>query len=162
MYNIIIRSDDPDKNENNTLTYKEVTIMFMPSLFDEFFFDAPKAPRRPEIPQIMKTDVKESENGYDLEIELPGYKKDDLQLELKDGYLNISATSKRNTDEKDNKGQYIRRERYVGTSSRSFYVGEEVTENDIKARFEDGILNVFVPKKEAQPKVPESKYIAIE
>ncbi len=136
--------------------------MFMPSLFDEFFFDTPKAARRPAIPQIMKTDVKENENGYDLEIELPGYKKEDLQLELKDGYLNISATTKTNNDEKDKKGQYIRRERYIGTSSRSFYVGEDITEEDIKAKFEDGILNVYVPKKEEQPKVPESKYIAIE
>ncbi|MCR5311185.1 MAG: Hsp20/alpha crystallin family protein [Lachnospiraceae bacterium] len=136
--------------------------MFMPSLFDEFFFDTPKAARRPAIPQIMKTDVKETENGYDLEIELPGYKKEDLQLELKDGYLNISATTKTNNDEKDKKGQYIRRERYIGTSSRSFYVGEDITEEDIKAKFEDGILNVYVPKKEEQPKVPESKYIAIE
>lgn len=136
--------------------------MFMPSLFDEFFFDAPKAARRPSIPQIMKTDVKESDTGYDLEIELPGYKKEDLQLELKDGYLNVVATAKQNNDETDKKGQYIRRERYIGTSSRSFYVGEEVTETDIKAKFEDGILKLFVPKKEAQPKVPESKYIAIE
>ena len=136
--------------------------MFMPGLFDEFFFDTPKAVRRPSIPQIMKTDVKENENGYDLEIELPGYKKEDLQLELKDGYLNISASTKTSNDEKDKKGQYIRRERYIGTSSRSFYVGEDVTEEDIKAKFEDGILNVYVPKKEAQPKVPESKYIAIE
>ena len=136
--------------------------MFMPSLFDEFFFDTPKPARRPSVPQIMKTDVKETETGYDLEIELPGYKKEDLQLELKDGYLNVVATVKQNNDNQDNKGQYIRRERYVGTSSRSFYVGDEVTENDIKAKFEDGILKLFVPKKEEQPKVPESKYIAIE
>ncbi|MCR5278118.1 MAG: Hsp20/alpha crystallin family protein, partial [Lachnospiraceae bacterium] len=133
-----------------------------PSLFDEFFFDAPKSPRRPSIPQIMKTDVKESDGGYDLEIELPGYKKEDLQLELKDGYLNVVATTKQNTDDQDKNGHYIRRERYIGTSSRSFYVGDEVTENDIKAKFEDGVLNIYVPKKEEQPKVPESKYISIE
>jgi len=136
--------------------------MFMPSLFDEFFFDTPKAARRPSIPQIMKTDVKETEDGYNLEIELPGYKKEDLQLELKDGYLNISASFKEDNDKKDKKGEYIRRERYVGTSSRSFYVGDEITEEDIKAKFENGILDVYVPKKETQPEIPESKYIAIE
>ncbi|MBO4679432.1 MAG: Hsp20/alpha crystallin family protein [Lachnospiraceae bacterium] len=139
--------------------------MLMPGLFDEFFddFARPMVARRGNtVPaQIMKTDVKELENGFDLDIELPGYKKDDLQLELKEGYLTVTASKKvENNDEK--KGHYIRRERYVGTSSRSFYVGEEVTQEDIKARFEDGVLNVFVPKKEAQPKIPESKYIAIE
>ena len=139
--------------------------MLMPSLFDEFFddFERPVSRRHPvnPLPQIMKTDVKELDNGYVLDIELPGLKKEDLQLELKEGYLTVSATSK--TENKDDeKGHYLRRERYVGTSSRSFYVGEEVTQEDIKAKFEDGILNIFVPKKEEQPKVPESKYIAIE
>ena len=139
--------------------------MFMPGLFDDFFddFARPVAPRRGNgaPAQVMKTDVKELDNGFDLDIELPGYKKEDLQLELKEGYLTISATKKLdNNDEK--KGHYIRRERFVGTSARSFYVGEEVTQEDIKAKFEDGILNIFVPKKEAQPKLPESKYIAIE
>ena len=139
--------------------------MLMPSLFDEFFddFERPVARRHPvnPLPQIMKTDVKELDNGYVLDIELPGLKKEDLQLELKEGYLTVSATSKTETKDED-KGHYLRRERYVGTSSRSFYVGEEVTQEDIKAKFEDGILNIFVPKKEEQPKVPESKYIAIE
>ena len=139
--------------------------MFIPGLFDEFFddFARPAVVRRGNTAaaQIMKTDVKELDNGFDLDIELPGYKKDDLQLELKEGYLTVSASKKvDNNDEK--KGTYIRRERFVGTSSRSFYVGEEVTQEDIKAKFEDGILNIFVPKKEAQPKIPESKYIAIE
>ena len=139
--------------------------MFMPGLFDEFFddFARPAVVRRGNTAaaQIMKTDVKELDNGFDLDIELPGYKKEDLQLELKEGYLTVSASKKaENNDEK--KGTYIRRERFVGTSSRSFYVGEEVTQEDIKARFEDGILNIFVPKKEAQPKIPESKYITIE
>ncbi len=139
--------------------------MLMPSLFDEFFddFEKPVSRRRPvnALPQIMKTDVKELDNGYVLDIELPGLKKEDLQLELKEAYLTVSATSRTETKDED-KGHYLRRERYVGTSSRSFYVGEEVTQEDIKAKFEDGVLNIFVPKKEEQPKVPESKYIAIE
>ncbi len=139
--------------------------MLMPSLFDEFFddFEKPVSRRHPvnALPQIMKTDVKELDNGYVLDIELPGLKKEDLQLELKEAYLTVSATSRTETKDED-KGHYLRRERYVGTSSRSFYVGEEVTQEDIKAKFEDGVLNIFVPKKEEQPKVPESKYIAIE
>ena len=139
--------------------------MLMPGLFDEFFddFARPVVARRAATApaQIMKTDVKELDNGFDLDIELPGYKKEDLQLELKEGYLTVTASKKvENNDEK--KGHYIRRERYLGTSARSFYVGEEVTQEDIKDKFEDGVLNIFVPKKEAQPKIPESKYISIE
>jgi HSP20 family molecular chaperone IbpA len=110
----------------------------------------------------MKTDIKESETGYDLAVELPGYKKEDMKLELKDGCLTISAEIKHDNDEKDEKGNFIRRERYYGKSSRSFYVGEEVTEEDIKAKYEDGILKISVPKKEAKPVVDEAKYIAIE
>ena len=110
----------------------------------------------------MRTDVKESETGYELDIDLPGYKKENVKAELKDGYLKISAESRQDNDEKDENGKYIRRERYYGTCSRSFYVGEEVTQEDIRARFEDGILKVSVPKKEAKPAIEESKYIAIE
>lgn len=139
--------------------------MFMPSLFDDFFedFARPMVTRRSPAPmaQVMKTDVKEHENGFDLAIEIPGFKKEDLQLELKEGYLTVSATTKQENNKDDKDAHYIRRERYVGTSSRSFYVGEEVTEEDIKAKFEDGILNIYVPKKEQLPKVPEAKYIAI-
>lgn len=139
--------------------------MLMPSLFDEFFddFARPMVTRRAPAPmaQIMKTDVKELDNGFELDVEIPGFKKEDLQLELKEGYLTVSATTKKEDNEDDKKNHYIRRERYVGTSARSFYVGEEVTEEDIKAKFEDGILNIFVPKKEELPKIPESKYIAI-
>lgn len=137
--------------------------MLMPSLFDDFFADFARPVRRSlnPMPQLMKTDVKEKDNGFDLDIELPGYKKEDLTLELKEGYLNVSATTKQSNDDEEN-GHFIRRERYIGTSSRSFYVGDEVTEEDIKAKFEDGILKIYVPKKEAQPEIPESKYIAIE
>ena len=138
--------------------------MLMPSLFDEFFddFAKPVVSRRvAPMPQFMKTDVKELEDGFNLDIELPGYKKEDLKLELKEGYLNVSATKK--TEENDEKdGHYLRRERFVGTSSRSFYVGDVVTEEDIKAKFEDGILTIYVPKKEKLPEIPESKFIAIE
>ncbi len=141
--------------------------MLMPSLFDEFFDDFARPAKsvvRYNYPAnaVMKTDVKEDENGYHLDIELPGYKKDDIKAELKEGYMTITATKAENKDEADKKGNYIRRERYQGTSSRSFYVGEEVKEEDIKAKFEDGILKVFVPKIEAVPEVPQTKFIAIE
>ena len=138
-------------------------------MFDDFDRDFSRAFARPEhvlygknAGRIMKTDVKEDENGYHLDIELPGYKKDDIKAELKEGYMTITATKAENKDEADKKGNYIRRERYQGTSSRSFYVGEEVKEEDIKAKFEDGILKVFVPKIEAVPEVPQTKFIAIE
>ena len=110
----------------------------------------------------MKTDIKESDAGYELEIDLPGYRKENVKAELKEGYLTISAESRQENSQKDDAGKYIRRERYYGTCSRSFYVGDEVTEQDIKARFEDGILKVAIPKKEARPAVEESRFIAIE
>jgi HSP20 family molecular chaperone IbpA len=110
----------------------------------------------------MKTDIKENEGGYELDIDLPGYNKEDVNAQLKDGYMTISAETKQENDEQDNNGKYIRRERYYGTCSRSFYVGEDITEQDIKAKFDNGVLKVFVPKKEAQPVVEETKYIAIE
>ena len=109
----------------------------------------------------MRTDIKESEDGFELDIDLPGYKKEDVKAELKDGYLTISAQTSTDSDEKED-GRYIRRERYYGTCSRSFYVGKEVTQDEIRARFEDGILKVAVPKKQAKPAVEESRYIQIE
>ena len=98
---------------------------------------------------------------YELDIDLPGYKKDEIRAELENGYLTISATKSANNDEQDKKGKYIRRERYAGTMQRSFYVGEDVTQEDIKAKFEDGILKLSIPKKEAQA-VETKKSIAIE
>ena len=146
--------------------------MLMPSIFGEsliedFFGDLARPARAltrysTPITNVMRTDIKESDTGYELDIDLPGYKKEDVQAELKDGYLTISAQTKKNNDEKDDSGKYIRRERYYGTCSRSFYVGEEVTQEDIRARFEDGILKLTVPKKESLPKVEEKKYIQIE
>ncbi len=146
--------------------------MLMPSifgenLFDDFFDDFARPVRsaaRYSTPatNVMRTDIKESDAGYELDIDLPGYRKEDVKAELADGYLTISAETKKNDDKKDENGKYIRRERYYGTCSRSFYVGEDVTEEDIKAKFEDGILKLLVPKKEAQPKIEEKKYIPIE
>ena len=146
--------------------------MLMPSifgenLFDEFFDDFVRPTRRvvrynTPSTTIMKTDVKETEGSYELDIDLPGYKKADVKAELKDGYLTISAATNTNNDQKDENGKYIRRERYYGNCSRSFYVGENITQEDIKARFEDGILKIVVPKKEAKPAVEEKKYISIE
>jgi HSP20 family molecular chaperone IbpA len=111
---------------------------------------------------LMQTDVEEKDNGYEITMNLPGFKKEDVKGEIKDGYLTVTASTNTNNDEKDKDGKFIRRERYSGTCSRSFYVGEDVTENDIKAKFKDGVLKVTVPKKEAKPAVEESKYIAIE
>ena len=135
------------------------------NLFDEFFEDFTRPAKRPvkyQAPAIMRTDVKESNTGYELHIELPGYKKEEVRAELKDGNLTITATSNVENEKKDENGKYIRKERFYGNCSRSFYVGEHVEQTDIKARFEDGILKIFVPKKEAKPVVEEKKYITIE
>ena len=144
--------------------------MLMPSifgenLFDDFFNDYARpitsAFSRPTS-TVMKTDIKEKKDGFELDIDLPGYKKENVTAELKDGYLIVNANTNESKDEKDDDGNYIRRERYVGSCSRSFYVGEEITQEDIKANFADGILKLYVPKKEAKPQVEESKFIAIE
>ena len=133
------------------------------SFFDDFAAHAKKVMRyNTPVNNIMKTDIKDTKEGYELDIELPGYNKEDVSAELKDGYLTISASTKSDEGEKDEKGKYIRRERYYGSCSRSFYVGEAITQEDIKARFENGILKLFVPKKEEKPAVEEKKYITIE
>ena len=110
---------------------------------------------------VMKTDVKETDTGYEVDIDLPGFKKDEINAQLDNGYLTISAAKGLDKDEKDKIGKYIRKERYAGAMSRSFYVGEGVTQEDIKAKYEDGILRLSVPKKEAKA-VENKKYIAIE
>ena len=142
--------------------------MLLPDVFgDKFFSDFLDDPwsKRFFAPaaqnQQMRTDVKETETGYELQIELPGYKKEDVNADLKDGYLTISAARSENNDEKDTEGNYIRRERYSGSCSRSFYVGKTIEPEDIHAKFEDGVLKLDVPKKEAK-KVEEKKTIAIE
>ena len=166
--------------------------MLMPSIFGENLFDdfmddfyrpagrggrfsrpegtKPEHPEKARRPfgfaaptvSMMKTDIKEHDGGFELEIDLPGYKKEDVKAELKDGYLTVTASRNDSNEEKDENGKYIRRERFVGTCSRSFYVGEAVTEEDIKGKFENGILKIDVPKKEIEPKAEEKKYISIE
>lgn len=149
-------------------------MMYLPSIFgdnlvDDFFgdfnrsfFGNAKPQVRAERANLMKTDIKETDEGFELDVELPGYKKEELELELNGGYLNISAAKKTENEEKDTEGHVIRRERYTGSMKRSFYVGDEITEEDIKARFEDGILKLAIPKKEVEEKIPEKKVIAIE
>ena len=110
---------------------------------------------------LMKTDIREHDEGYELDIDLPGFKKDEIKVELENGYLTISATKGADNDEQDKKGKYIRRERYAGTMQRSFYVGDDVTQEDIKAKFENGILRLSIPKKDAKA-VETKKTIAIE
>ena len=113
---------------------------------------------------MMKTDVQEHDDHYEVDIDLPGFKKEELSLELKDGYLVISATKGLDKDEKEKKsGKFVRRERYVGSMSRSFYVGEDMKQEDIHAKYESGVLKLSIPKTEEQKaQVDESKYIAIE
>lgn len=142
--------------------------MLMPSIFRENLLDdfwgRPYRVHGYEsaVNEMMKTDVKETEQGYEMTMNLPGIKKENVKAELKDGYLTISAASDSESDEKDKDGKYIRRERYYGSCSRSFFVGEEVTQEDIKAKFEDGTLKLSIPKKEAKPVVEEKHYIEIE
>jgi len=112
-------------------------------------------------PRMMKTDVRETETGYELEMDLPGFRKEDITLELQNGNLTVSAKHSDEKKDTDENGKLLRQERYVGSMSRSFYVGSHVTEEDVKARFEDGVLKLCVPKKEAK-KVEEKKTILIE
>ena len=146
--------------------------MLMPSILsNDFMDDLFSVPRVTgfggsrfdrDFSRMMTTDVKETDNGYQLDMNLPGFAKEDIKAELKDGYLTINAQSNSSNDEKDEDGNYIRRERYTGSCSRSFYVGDGVTQDDIHAAFKDGVLSLTVPKKEAIPEKEETKYIAIE
>lgn len=134
---------------------------FMDDAFERNFFGGRNPLYGKHSKKLMKTDVKETETGYELDIDLPGFKKDEISAHLEDGYLTVSAAKGVDKDEKDNEGRYIRRERYSGSMTRSFYVGNAVTEEDIKAKYEDGILSLSIPKKD--PKAVEAKkYIAIE
>lgn len=152
--------------------------IFGENLFDELFdefLDFPvfddkamqKAQRKlygRHAANMMKTDVQEHEDHYEVDIDLPGFKKDELSLELKDGYLVISAAKGLDKDEKDKRnGKFVRRERYAGSLSRSFYVGESVKQEDIHARYESGVLKLSIPKmEEKKPEVEANKYISIE
>ena len=132
------------------------------NVFDDFFDDSFWGNTGMRAVTAMNTDIKENDKAYEIEMELPGFDKGDINAELKEGYLTIRATHSENKDEKDEKQRYIRKERYSGHYERSFYVGDAITEDDIKAKFKDGVLTMEVPKKEAQPKVEETKRIAIE
>lgn len=110
---------------------------------------------------LMKTDVKETDNSYELEVDLPGFKKDEVKLQLSDGYLTISAEKGLNKDEEKH-GRLIRQERYEGAMQRSFYVGDGLTEDDVKASFANGVLKISLPKAEAKKELPEESYIEIE
>lgn len=147
--------------------------MLMPSIFGENLFndwmdfsfpqvaDVDKELYGKHAKNMMKTDVKETENGYEVAIDLPGFKKDEVKIHLDHGYLTIAAAKGLDKDEEDKKSKYIRRERYAGSMSRSFYVGEGVKQSDIHAKYEDGILKLDIPKQDKKA-VEESKYISIE
>ena len=145
-----------------------VPSIFGESLFDDFMdfpFEREFFRRTPVYGKteknIMKTDVKETDNAYELDIDLPGYKKDEVTAKLENGYLTISAEKGLDKDE-DKEGRYIRRERFSGSCRRTFYVGENVEQSDIKASFKHGILRLTIPKKEEKPEVEENNYISIE
>lgn len=144
--------------------------MLMPSIIgDSFlddFFGYPErtyaAPKQTQMNGFMQADVAESEDAYTVEMNLPGVKKENVKIELKEGYLIVNASTKREVTEEDKKTKYIRKERYSGSGSRTFYVGKDLTQEDIKAKFEDGVLKLTVPKIEKKPEEPKSKYITIE
>ena len=150
--------------------------IFGENLFDDFFGfdDFPFWDNREEkkmekklygrrARNLMKTDIKETDNAYEVIIDLPGFKKNEVHASLENGYLTISAEKGLNQDEKEKKsGRYIRKERYAGACQRSFYVGDQLTEEDIKGEFKHGILKLTIPKKEAKPAVDDKKYISIE
>lgn len=149
--------------------------MLMPSIFGENLFDddwmdfpferdfwGRKNPLYGKnAKNLMKTDIREHNEGYELDIDLPGFKKDEITIDLDNGYLTISAAKGLDKDGQDKKGKYIRKERYAGAVQRSFYVGDAVTEEDVKAKSEDGILKLSIPKKDAKA-VETKKTIAIE
>ena len=134
---------------------------FVENIFDDFFFPATSFRSRNRS-MAMNADVKEKNDSYEITLDLPGYNKDEVKAELSEGYLTISADRTDSREEKSKDEKFIRKERYMGHMQRSFYVGEEITDEDIKASFTNGVLNLLVPKKEAKASVPEKRYIAIE
>ena len=128
-------------------------------LFDEMFrdpfFEGSES-------KVMKTDIKEKKDKYLIDIDLPGYEKEDIKMEISDGYLTVHASVNKEVDDEKEKGKYVRKERYVGECSRSFYIGENVSEDEIKAKFKNGTLTIEVPKKDDKKELPEKKYIPIE
>ena len=145
--------------------------MLMPSIFGENLFnddwmnfgfpEVEKALYGKHASHEMKTDVRETDSGYEVDIDLPGFKKDEINIQLDNGYLSISAAKGLDKDEQDKEGKYIRQERYAGSMSRSVYVGNAITQDDIKAKYESGILRLSVPKKAAE-EIESAKRIAIE
>ena len=132
-------------------------------LFNDFFDDAFNGYYKPVVTKqasVMKTDIKEVDDNYEMDIELPGFAKEDLTAKLSNGYLTIAAKHEENNEAKDD-GKYIRRERYYGECTRTFFVGDDIKEEDIKAKFENGILKLLIPKN-APKKIEENRYIAIE
>lgn len=142
--------------------------IFGENLFDDFFSD----PFGMMVPQgrdplygkhaknLMKTDVRETEDTYELDVDLPGFTKDEVNVELKNGYLTIQAAKGLDKDQSDKKGKYIRQERYAGACSRTFYVGEGVEPEDVTAKFENGILQLSIPK-EAKKQLPKNTSVTI-
>lgn len=128
-------------------------------LWDDFFND-PFFSKKPEI-KNMKTDIIEKEDSYELDVDLPGFEKGDLKISVEDGYLTISAKKEESNEEKKD-GNFIRRERYTGECSRSFFIGDDYEAEDIKATFKNGILALNIPKKEDKKEIPEKKYIEID
>lgn len=143
-------------------------MMYMPSIFgedlmDDFFNDNWfRSPAFTNNNGLMRTDVKQKDGNYELEMELPGFKKDDVQLSLENGYLNIRAAHNDNKDEKDKDGKIVRKERYTGAVERSFYVGDNITEDDVHAKFEDGMLLITLPDPEQKKPIENKKTIMIE
>ena len=147
--------------------------MLMPSIFGEDLFnddfmngfkfpDVDKVLYGKHASNVMKTDVRETESGYEVDIDLPGFKKDEISASLENGYLTISASKGLDKDEEDKEKKYVRRERYAGAMSRSFYVGDHVTEEDVHPKYENGILSFTIPKKEQKAVEQKDKFIAIE
>lgn len=143
--------------------------MLLPSLFNDNFVDSVfddmfSFPSFFNVPSSrwMNTNVKDMGNEYQLEIELPGYDKNDIHAQLNNGYLTINADKQTAQDVKDEDGKYIRRERYSGKCQRSFYVGDNLKEDDFKAAFKDGILTLTFPKDKNENKIEDKKFIPIE
>ncbi len=146
--------------------------MMMPSIFGENLFDSfmedfgfPDINRTlygKHTRNLMKTDVKENEADYEVDIDLPGFKKDEINMQLEKGCLTISAAKSLDKDEQDEKGSYVRRERYAGSMSRSYYVGDHVTAEDVHPKYENGILSFHIPKKEAKALEEKKSFIPIE
>ena len=135
-------------------------MMLMPKIFDDDFFRDDFFDRKDRMNfNLMKTDIREDENSYLLEVDLPGYSKDDIKIDITDGYLTINAKVEK--EDNEDKKNYVRRERFTGEVSRSFYVGDDIKEEEVKASFKNGILTLEVPKLSLEDKKKDKKYIEI-